>query len=76
MLESSRDAKWAYAFNGESQTESESESESQLESDSQSESKLQTESELQLESTEEQSIVSTVIEKEETQNADTGRCFF
>lgn len=61
MLESSRDAKWAYAFNGESQTESESESESQLES------KLQTESELQLESTEEQSIVSTVIEKEETQ---------
>ena len=25
MLESSRDAKWAYAFNGESQTESESE---------------------------------------------------
>lgn len=67
MLESSRDAKWAYAFNGESQTESESESESQLESDSQSESKLQTESELQLESTEEQSIVSTVIEKEETQ---------
>ena len=61
MLESSRDAKWAYAFNGESQTESESESESQLESDSQSESKLQTES------TEEQSIVSTVIEKEETQ---------
>ena len=48
MLESSRDAKWAYAFNGESQTESESESESQLESDSQSESKLQTESELQV----------------------------
>ena len=47
MLESSRDAKWAYAFNGESQTESESQSESQLESDSQSES------ELQLESTEE-----------------------
>ena len=61
MLESSKDAKWAYAFNGESQTESESQSESQLESDSQSESKLQTES------TEEQSIVSTVIEKEETQ---------
>ena len=45
MLESSKDAKWAYAFNGESQTESE----------------------LQLESTEEQSIVSTVIETEETQ---------
>ena len=67
MLESSKDAKWAYAFNGELQTESESQSESQLESDSQSESKLQTESELQLESTEEQSIVSTVIEKEETQ---------
>lgn len=63
MLESSKDAKWAYAFNWESQTESESQSESQLESDSQSESKLQTESELQLESTEEQSIVSTVIEK-------------
>ena len=61
MLESSKDAKWAYAFNGELQTESESQSESQLESDSQSESKLQTES------TEEQSIVSTVIEKEETQ---------
>ena len=56
MLESSRDAKWAYAFNGESQTESESESESQLESDSQSESKLQTESELQLESTEVRSL--------------------
>lgn len=30
MLESSKDAKWAYAFNGELQTESESQSESQL----------------------------------------------
>ena len=68
MLESSKDAKWAYAFNGESQTESESQSESQLESDSQSESKLQTES------TEEQSIVSTVIEKEETQTQTQARC--
>ena len=71
MLESSKDAKWAYAFNGESQTESESQSELQSklqsESESQTESELETESELQLESTEEQSIVSTVIETKETQ---------
>ena len=61
MLDSRKDAKWAYAFNGESQTESESQSELQTESESQTESELETESELQFESTEEQSIVSTGI---------------